>query len=194
MFVRRQSGNNVMSEERSAIRCPRCGAQIERACPPEGETLPGSPLRKCPECGRLYFDEIYEEAALSAYEKVKIGFPYIKILYAAVPTAGALVYMITYLKKPDAGALVPLIAFGVIAVFFDVLLLLELIRTSRKSAVKKELISRFEGGALETELRESLERLSSKSYLDALEKCGEDVPEYFYRRIGEKRPSRKRFK
>lgn len=183
-----------MSEEKSAIRCPRCGAQIERACPPEGETLPGSPLRKCPECGRLYFDEIYEEAALSAFEKVKIGFPYIRILYAAVPTAGALVYLRTYLNAPGPGTLVPLIAFGAIAVFFDVLLILELIKTSRKSAVKRELLSRFEGGTLETELRESLERLSSKSYLDALEKCGEDVPEYFYHRIGEKRPSRRRSK
>ena len=101
-----------MSEEKSAIRCPRCGAQIERACPPEGETLPGSPLRKCPECGRLYFDEIYEEAALSAFEKVKIGFPYIRILYAAVPTAGVLVYLRTYLHAPGPGALVPLIAFA----------------------------------------------------------------------------------
>ena len=182
--------NDAMSEEKSTIRCPHCGASIERTCPPEGKTLPGSPLRKCPDCGRLYFDEIYAEAALTAFEKAEIRFPYIKILYALIPTAGALVYLHQYRNAPGTTALVPLITFGAIAVLFDILLIAELVKAARRSKVKKELLARIEGraGALEQELRESLERLKSKDYLDALTKCGEAVPAYFYQRIGEKPP------
>jgi len=158
--------------------------------PPEGTTLPGSPLRKCPDCGRLYFDEAYAEPALTAFEHAEIRFPWIKILYALVPTAGALVYLGQYRSTPAAGALVPLIAFGVIALLFDVMLIVELVRAARKSRVKKELLSRLVGraGAMEEELRESMERLKQKDYLDALVKCGEDVPKFFYERIGEKPP------
>lgn len=185
-----------MTEEKSTIRCPRCGAQIERACPPEGETLPGSPLRQCPECGRLYFDGAYAEAALTAFEKAEIKFPWIKILYALVPTVGALVYLRQYRAAPSTGALVPLIAFSLIAVFFDVLLLIELGKTVRKRAVKREMLKRIEGraGEMEQELRASMERLGQKDYLDALVKCGEAVPRYFYERIGEKPPKTKRTK
>ena len=43
-------------------------------------------------------------------------------------------------------------------------------------------------GEVEEALRESLERLKKKDYLDALLRCGEDVPTYFYKRIGEKPP------
>ena len=179
-----------MTEEKNTIRCPRCGAQIERPCPPEGETLPGSPLRQCPDCGRLYFDNAYAEAALTAFGKAEIKFPYIKILYALIPTAGALVYLRQYLAAPSTGSLVPLIAFSIIAVFFDVLLILELGKTVRKSAAKKEALARLEGraGEMEAELRASLERLSHKDYLDALVKCNEYVPTYFYKRIGENPP------
>ncbi len=185
-----------MSEEKTTVRCPHCGAQIERENPPKGKLLSGSPLRKCPDCGRIYFDEGYAEAALTAFEQAEIKFPYIKILYALVPTVGAVVYLRQYLNVPSTGALVPLIAFGVIAIFFDVMLIFELVKAVKKSAVKKELLARFERNAeaLEEEVRESLERLKKKDYLDALEKCGEDVPKYFYKRIGEKRPSRRRIK
>jgi endogenous inhibitor of DNA gyrase (YacG/DUF329 family) len=61
-----------MSEERFAVRCPHCSASIEHECPPKGETLPGSPLRKCPDCGRLFYDDVYQEPALKAY--AHIGF------------------------------------------------------------------------------------------------------------------------
>ena len=179
-----------MSEEKSTIRCPHCGASIERETPNKGKTLPGSPLRVCPDCGRLYYDDVYAEAALTAFEQAEIKFPWIKILYALVPTFGAIAYLRQYLTVPSTGALVPLIAFSVIAVFFDVLLILELVKAVKKSAVKKDLLARIEGraGALETELHESLERLKKKDYLDALVKCGEYVPTYFYKRIGEKPP------
>ena len=178
-----------MSEGNSTIRCPRCSAQISRPCPPEGETLPGSPLRACPDCGRLYFDDVYAEPALTAFDKAEINFPYIKILYAVIPTAGSLIYLRQYLQTPTTGALVPLIAFSVLAIFFDVMLIVDIIKAVRKSAVKKETLARLEGrAAAPEELRESMERLSKKDYLDALVKCREYVPNYFYKRIGEKPP------
>ncbi len=181
---------NAMSEEKNTIRCPHCGASIERDCPPKGKTMSGSPLRKCPNCGRIYFDNAYSEAALTAFEKAEINFPWIKILYALVPTTGALVYLRQYLSAPTTGALVPLIAFSVIAVFFDVMLVFELVKAVRKSKVKKAFLDRLEGcaGEAEPELRESMERLSKKDYLDTLVKCNEYVPTYFYKRIGEKPP------
>ena len=179
-----------MSEEIFTVRCPRCGAQIERENPPEGETLPGSPLRKCPECGRLYFDNAYAEPALTAYEEAEVNFPWIKILYALVPTLGAIVYLRQHLLTPTTGTLVPLIAFSIIAVFFDVLLILELIRTVPKLKRRAAALERLEGRGGETDeaLRESMERLSKKDYLDALVKCNAYVPTYFYKRIGEKPP------
>ncbi len=184
-----------MSEVKSTIRCPRCGAQVERECPPEGETLPGSPLRACPDCGRLYFDEAYAEPALTAFEKAEIKFPWIKILYALVPTAGALVYLNAWLNEHTTGTLVPLVAFGALAVFFDVMLVFELVKAARKSPVKKAAMARLEGRAEADEaLRESMGRLSKKDYLDALVKCGDYVPAYFYKRIGEKPPKPERRK
>ena len=172
------------------IRCPHCGASIERESPPEGQTLSGSPLRKCPECGRLYYDDVYAEAALTAFEQAEIKFPWIKILYALVPTFGAIVYLRQCLSTPTTGALVPLIAFSVIAVFFDVMLIVELVKAAKNSRIKKDVLAHIEGraGEVEEELRESLERLKKKDYLDALLRCGEDVPTYFYKRIGEKPP------
>ena len=186
----------AMMEENSTIRCPRCGASIARDCPPDGQALRGSPLRTCPECGRLYYDDAYTEPALEAYEKAEIRFPHIKILYAIAPTAGALVYLHSYLNNPTIGMRVPLIAFGILAIFFDVMLIMELGKTVRKSAAKKEQMALLEGrsGAPDEELRKSLERLSSKDYLDALVKCNEYVPAYFYKRIGEKPPKMHRKK
>ena len=178
-----------MAEETSTIRCPRCGAQIARETPPEGETLSGSPLRSCPDCGRLYFDEAYAEPALTAFEKAKIGFPWIKVLYAVVPTAGALVYLGPYLNSRSTATLVPLAAFGVIAVFFDVLLIAALVKALGKRKMRAAALAQLEGGAGAPEtLRTSMERLSRKDYLDVLVKCGEDVPKYFYRRIGAEPP------
>ncbi len=181
-----------MSEEKTTVRCPHCGAQIERESPPKGKTLPGSPLRKCPDCGRIYFDNAYAEAALTAFEKAEVNFPYIKILYAAVPTLGAIVYLRQHLLTPTTGTLVPLIAFSIIAVFFDVMLICELVKAARRGKIKKAFLDRLEGrtGETEAELRESVERLSKKDYLDALVKCNEYVPVYFYKRIGEKPPKK----
>ena len=179
-----------MSEEKSTIRCPHCGASIERETPNKGKTLPGSPLRKCSDCGRLYFDNAFAETALTMYQGAEIIFPWIKILYALVPTLGAVVYLRQYLSTPTTGALVPLIAFSVIAVFFDVMLIVELVKAAKKSRIKKDVLAHIEGraGEVEEALRESLERLKKKDYLDALLRCGEDVPTYFYKRIGEKPP------
>ena len=182
-----------MNEEMSTIRCPRCGARIERPCP-DGQTVPGSPLQKCPDCGRLYFDEAYEEAALTAYEAASINFPYIKILYALIPTAGALVYLRSYLRDPRSEYLIVLIAFGALAVFFDVLLIAAIAKAIRQSGRKKAFLDAIEGraGELSAELRESMERLSGKDYLDALYKCRTYIPKYFYRRIGAEPPKRQR--
>ena len=167
-----------MSEEKSTIRCPHCDTSIERETPNKGKTLPGSPLRKCPDCGRLYFDEAYAEPALTAFEHAEIRFPWIKILYALVPTAGALVYLGQYRSTPAAGALVPLIAFGAIALLFDVMLIVELVKAAKKSRIKKDVLAHIEGraGEVEEALRESLERLKKKDCLDALLRCGEDAP------------------
>ena len=181
-----------MSEEKTTVRCPHCGASIERENPPKGKLLSGSPLRKCPDCGRIYFDNAYAEAALTAFEKAEVNFPYIKILYALVPTVGAIVYLRQHLLTPTTGTLVPLIAFSIIAVFFDVMLICELVTAARRGKIKKAFLDRLEGrtGETEAELRESVERLSKKDYLDALVKCNEYVPVYFYKRIGEKPPKK----
>ncbi len=172
------------------IRCPHCGASIERESPPEGQTLSGSPLRKCPECGRLYYDDVYAEAALTAFEQAEIKFPWIKILYALVPTFGAIVYLRQYLSTPTNGALVPMIAFSVIALFFDGMLIVELVKAVKRGRIRRAFLDRLEGRAGEPaeELRASRERLSRKDYLDMLTKCNAYVPTYFYRRIGEKPP------
>ncbi len=181
-----------MGEETSTIRCPHCGAQIERERPEQEQPLAGSPLRKCPDCGRIYFDDAYAEAALTAFETAEVKFPYIKILYALVPTAGAAVYLRQHLLTPTTGSLVPLIAFSAIAILFDVMLICELVKAARRGRRRKDFLDRLEGRAGEAEpgLRESLERLSKKDYLDALVKCGEYVPVYFYKRIGEKPPKK----
>ena len=182
-----------MNEASSTIRCPHCGARIERPSLPEGEMLAGSPLRNCPECDRLYFDPAYMEPALDAYDKAEIKFPYIKILYALIPTAGTLVYLRTWLDGTNSIAHILTLVFGAIAVFFDVMLVVELIRAAKKSRVKNALLERFEGRGepMDEAMRASLERLSKKDYLSALNKCGEDVPKYFFLRIGEK-PERRR--
>ena len=185
-----------MNEEKSVIRCPHCKASIERPGLPEGQTLPGSPLRACPDCGRLYFDNLYAEPALTAYEDAEVSFPYIKIIYALVPTFGAVVYLREWLSGSNAAVRMTAIVFGIVAVFFDLLLILELIKTLPKLKRKAALIERLEGRAGEPvpELGESMARLSKKDYLDALVKCNEYVPNYFYKRIGEKPPKRFRRK
>ena len=177
-----------MSEERFTVRCPHCSASIEHECPPAGETLPGSPLRKCPDCGRLFYDDGYQEPALKAYAAASVKFSWIKVLYAAVPTAGALFYLSVYLKNHNAMSSVLAIVFGVVAVFFDVLLALEIVKAIRQKRKLTELERRLNGPAeaLTEEERASMERLSSKAYLDALDKCGDDVADWFYFRLGEK--------
>lgn len=177
-----------MSEERFTVRCPHCRAQIAHDCPPEGETLPGSPLRKCPDCGRLFYDDVYQEPALKAYAQARVRFSWTKALYAAIPTAGALYYLVVYLKAANTMSAVLSIVFGAVAVFFDVLLVLELVKTVRQKRKLKELEAHLNGPAetLTPEERASMERLSSKAYLDALDKCGDDVADWFYFRLGEK--------
>ncbi len=182
-----------MREESSAIRCPRCGARIERSCP-EGESIAGSPLQTCPDCGRLYFDDAYAEPVLTAYEAAEVDFPYIKILYALIPTVGTLLYLHSYLRDPRSQHLAVLITFGALAVFFDVLLIIAIGKVIPKAGRKKAFLDALEGraGELSAELRESLERLSGKDYLDALYKCRVYIPKYFYRRIGAEPPKRQR--
>ena len=179
-----------MNEENTIIRCPRCGAAIERPALPEGETLPGSPLRRCPDCDRLYFDNLYAEPALRAFEDAEVKFPYIKIIYALVPTFGAVVFLREWLGGSNSAVRMTAILFGAIAVFFDVLLLIELVKLPPKLRRRASALDRLEGraGAAEAEMRASVERLSKKDYLDALVKCNEYVPTYFYKRIGEKPP------
>ena len=177
-----------MSEANFTVRCPHCRAQIAHDCPPEGETLPGSPLRTCPDCGRLFYDDSYQEPALKAYAASRVHFSWIKALYAAVPTAGALFYLSAYLKENHAMSSVLAIVFGVVAVFFDVLLVLEIVKAVRQKSKLTALEERLNGPAeaLTEEERASMERLSSKAYLDALDKCGDDVADWFYFRLGEK--------
>ena len=177
-----------MNEAKCTIRCPRCGARIERERLPEGETLPGSPLRTCPDCGHLYYDEGYQEPALKAYSEAKAKFSYIKILYAVIPTAGALMFLSTILKSATTVGCAMAVIFGAVAVFFDVILILEIVRAVRQNRVLAQLVERLEGrsGTMTEEECASMERLSSKSYLDTLDKCGDDVADWFYKRIGEK--------
>ena len=156
--------------------------------------MPGSPLRKCPDCGRLYFDDAYEEPALTAYEAAIINFPYIKIIYALIPTAGTLLYLRSYLHDPRPQYLIVLIAFGALAVFFDVLLILAIAKAIPAAGRKKTFLDMIEGraGEIDAQLRESMERLSGKDYLDALYKCRVYIPKYFYRRIGADPPRSRR--
>ena len=177
-----------MNEEKVTIRCPHCNARIERERLPDGETLPDTPLRTCPDCGRLYYDEGYQEPALKAYAETKAKFSYIKVAYAVIPTLGTLMYLSAYLKNTNSMGSVLALVFGVIAVFFDVLLILEIIRAVRQNRKLTELTERLEGraGTLTDAERASMERLSSRSYLDTLDKCGDDVADWFYFRIGEK--------
>ena len=177
-----------MSEETFVVRCPHCRAAIERPALPDGETLPGSPLRACPDCGRLYYDEGYQEPALKAYAAAKGNFSYIKILYAVIPTLGTLFYLSAFVQGTNAVGGTIAAVFGAIAVFFDVLLILEIVKAVRHKRLLDALTARLEGraGTPTEEERASMERLSSKDYLDTLDKCGDDVADWFYTRIGEK--------
>ena len=174
-----------MSIDRT-IRCPHCQMRIEREAA-AGTPLPGSPFRRCPGCGRFYYDEAYEEPALTLFEQKQPRFNYIKILYAVLPTAGALIYLRAWLSGANPDGRVPALVFGALAVFFLAVLILEVaafIRSSREHAAHRALLEGNEA-ELSPELAESVKRLRDPKYLDALESYGADIPDFFRKKAGE---------
>ena len=165
------------------IKCPRCGEAIKRNKSVTGQ-LTGAPFCPCPNCGRLFYDESVEEPAIAAFKEKEKSFNYAKLIYAVIPTVGAVVYLRAYMHGVNSSGLIPGIIFAALAVFFIVLLVLEIIKYLRRSSAEKRIIDHFEGrsGTLSKDLAESLDRLSSKSYVEALEAYGADVPDYFRKR------------
>jgi hypothetical protein len=163
-----------------SIRCPHCQTLVEREASGK-QPIPGSPFRRCPNCGRLYYDEAYEDPALTLFGEKQPRFNFVKILYAAVPTAGALIYLKAWLDGTNSVGNVFALVFGAIAVFFLVVLTLEIVgffKRRKEHLVHRALLS-GRGGALSRELAESMERLRDGKYLDALESCGVEVPGFF---------------
>ena len=163
------------------IRCPRCQRSIEREIPEKGGAIPGSPFRRCPDCGRLYFDEAYAEPALAFYSEKQPRFSFIKIVYAALPTMGALLYLKAWRSGENPNARVPAIVFSLLALFLIGVLVHEIVTYFRRRKAHQASRALLEGesGALSPELRESLERLRDTEYLKALEKYEIEVPRFF---------------
>ena len=167
------------------IQCPHCGERVTRET--TEHRCPGSPFRRCPGCGRLYFDDAYEEPAITLLGK-KPKLNYAKILYFVVCTVGAVFYLRAWLSGENPNVRVPALVFSAIALFFLGVLVHELAGFSKKRQRYETDCARMEGRGepLTAELTASLERLGDKAYLDALESYGVDVPEFFRDRAKEK--------
>lgn len=178
-----------MTYHHRTVRCPNCKKVVERTTTHNEELLYGSPFRNCSYCGTTYFDSDYHEKAITWFNdkggEISLAF----IFWLLISNGIAIAVIIGALKLSDLGSngkwfLVPLV-FGM-ALFCDYGLIRMISNRINADKYHQKQIEIIEGraGNRDSELEASMNRLSDKSYLDALKIKGVDVPDYFYTRLG----------
>lgn len=94
--------------------------------------------------------------------------------------------MIGIIKDDNENLVFPFFFMGILAAIFDYLVVRSILNnTIRKKQFHQKRIDLIEGkaGEMSDELKASMNRLSNKTYLDALRAHGVTVPNYFYQRL-----------
>ena len=165
------------------VTCPLCGGTAERT----NETtkhLFGSPFRTCVSCGKVYFDNKYEEPAIAIYKgSGRFETPTILRIIVGLFLTGVLIH--NYFVEPILGdipiwGLLFLVLLGPAMAIHTIFFLI--------NTTQSKIIDKIENHPekLTEEAQQSLERLSDQQYIDLLRSYDYDVPSFFDERIKKK--------
>ena len=157
--------------------CPYCKGNVVRTTKND-RGYDGSPFRHCPNCHRVYFDGAYQEPAIAIYEDKGGEFNFWGLLFAV----GGTILTVSLLIN---GIWAPACLIGIFSLIADIALIRLIINRANSTQYHKRQVDYLEGrrGTITPEIKESIQRMSSKAYLDDLKSHGVKVPAYFYKRL-----------
>ena len=166
------------------VHCPNCGCVADQTRTVDSQELKGSPFRVCPHCKEVYYDSAYHEPAISVYED-KGGEINFWALVWILLSNGLVIFFIVNAIKEGEMLWAPFLFFLVIALVFDFGAGRAIYRRINAQIYHQKSINSLENsvGDKTGNLGASMERMSSKAYLDALKAHGVYVPDYFYERL-----------
>ena len=170
------------------VKCPYCNYTSDVNYTTNRKYMTGTPFRKCPKCGNVYFDSYYKEPAILVYEDSGKPQPFLSFIIAAAISTPAIVLIYVILISGTFPWWQPIIALVlfIMAIVFDVNFILNLIHTFQGkkylSKYHQRQVDYLDGkrGSRSTEVEQSLQRLSKLEYLLRLQSSGVKVPEYFF--------------
>jgi len=173
------------------VKCPNCGEIADRTRTVDSQILRGSPFRVCPYCDNVYFDSAYQEIALSVYKDKGGVLNFWGLAWALISNGLVVFFLLTSsLEDLKGGLWIPLLIFGLIAIIIDTGLVRLIKNRIHANEYHQQSLDLLEGKTNHRtkDLTASMERMSNKSYLDALRAHGVTVPDYFYERLRTVKP------
>lgn len=169
------------------VTCPNCGRTAEHTRTTNTDLLLGSPFRVCKHCQTTYFDNAYKEKAILVYEDTGTDFGFLGIIFLLIFNGIAAALIAEAAKNGlTSGLALGIVILVSISIFFDYALVKTIHNFNHPEEYHQKQVDYLEGRTddkRDYELMESLYRLSSRQYLDALKNHGVKVPDYFYQRL-----------
>lgn len=172
-----------------SVKCPNCGKTADRNVRKEYQDLSGSPFRVCVNCKKVYFDGAYQEPALLKFKddgtEINTWAGLGGIIFSVLTIW--LLYEFIKNRGEDIGTTGYFVfgMFAILAIVFDSGIVKAIFHRIHPNEYHMAQIEYLEGrkGKVTQDDKASMERLSNKTYLDALKAHGIDIPEYFYQRL-----------